>query len=110
VDVRVAGAKMLDESSFFRDAASLKNLEDLIRRLNARRKADRIYVQLVTGAPGEIIAGQELPVLPASVREVVAGGNRSDGNQPSTEVVWVESELNMPGVVLGAERVRIEVK
>jgi hypothetical protein len=65
------------------DAASLTAMEDreirpgrptnwtaLVAKMNGTRRNNRLYVRLMTGSPGTVVAGDALPTLPASVRSV----------------------------------------
>jgi hypothetical protein len=47
------------------------SLPELLAQLNATRRNNRVYVRLLTSAPGAMVGGHALPALPSSVRSVL---------------------------------------
>jgi SpoIVB peptidase S55 len=110
VEVRISAAQNLDEASFFRGLRAVRNTGELIERLNQRRARDAYYVQLISGAQGEVIHQYELPALPPSVRVVMEAGNQTEGRVALAERVWAETKRPVDGVVHGSARGRFNVR
>jgi hypothetical protein len=47
------------------------NFSEVLANLNLTRHNNRLYVRLISSAPGAVVAGQTLPALPSSVRSVL---------------------------------------
>jgi hypothetical protein len=109
-DVRVAGAEELDQAGQWPLLSTARDVDQLIRRLNQRRAGNRLYAQVLTQAPGQIVQAQEQPALPASVREVLSGANQTDKGVALTEKVWSETSAEIPGKVLGGGQLRFEIQ
>ena len=59
----------LEKTEIKRNTAT--NLAEVIENLNAWRHNNRVYVRLMSGSPGTVVAGQTLPGLPSSVRSIL---------------------------------------
>jgi hypothetical protein len=110
VSIRVGGASELNEKGMDRQMDSAKTVDDMIAVFNARRLQDRVYVQAVSAASGEVVADREMPALPGSVRSVMEGDNSSVASVPLPEQVWLEMSAQLPGTVHGQQQVQVAVK
>ena len=77
----VADAATLDrrEAQVGRQPHQARSLPQLIRALNAGRRRDRLYVQLLASRPGAVVRGQARTALPPSVLAVL-DGDRAGGD------------------------------
>jgi hypothetical protein len=110
VTLRIAAAQNLNELEIQRHVPSARTVDEIIESFNRRRLQDRVYLQVVTPAIGEIVADQELPALPGTVAEVMRGGNRSNPPQRLHEQVWIETSMDVPGVVSGQREIEIGIR
>jgi hypothetical protein len=110
VSIRVGGAADLNDKSLDRDINNASTVDDMIQVFNSRRLQDRLYVQAVSAASGEVIDNREMPALPASVRSVMEGNNSSVASTPLPEQVWLEMSAQLPGVVSGHQEVQVAVR
>jgi hypothetical protein len=108
--VRVSGANSLNSAAWQRGLEAAKNVDEMIRRLNDKRPQDRLYVQVLTSAPGAVVADRDMPSLPPSVRGVMQGGNQSPDGTYLNEKVWLETDKTLPGAVNGRQEVELEFK
>lgn len=70
-----------------------KNLAQLVKAINKRRKNDRLYVKLLRSDDGAVINNEELPSLPPSVRATLNSERTSGGYIPVTVSSALEIEL-----------------
>jgi hypothetical protein len=110
VSIRVGGASELNDKSLNRDIDNAQTVDDMIQVFNSRRLQDRIYVQAVSPATGEVVENKEMPALPGSVRSVMEGDNSSVASVPLPEQVWLEMSAQLPGVVSGQQEVQLAVR
>jgi hypothetical protein len=110
VSIRVGGASELNEKGMDRQMDNAQTVDDMIAVFNARRLQDRVYVQAVSAASGEVVADREMPALPGSVRSVMEGDNSSVASVPLPEQVWLEMSAQLPGTVHGQQEVQVAVK
>jgi len=81
---------------------------DLLNRMNAARRNNRVYVRLITAGPGTVIAGTPLPGLPASVRTVF-DDDKTASATPVTKMVAGSWEQRLTRVVRGSRELTITV-
>jgi hypothetical protein len=93
VSIRVGGASELNEDRLNRDIDNAHTVDEMIALFNARRLQDRIYVQAVSTASGEVVENKEMPALPDSVRSVMEGNNSSIASVHIPEQVWLEMQV-----------------
>jgi hypothetical protein len=110
VSIRVGGASDLNDQSLSRDIDNATTVDQMISLFNSRRLQDRIYVQAVSPASGEVVDNHEMPALPDSVRSVMEGSNSSVASVPLPEQVWLEMSAQLPGVVQGHQEVQVAVQ
>ncbi len=81
----------------------------LIRLLNDTRRNNRIYVRLMTGAPGAVVNGEALTALPPSVLSVLEGDRNGGSFSPIRSAAIGEYEIPMSAAVVGSRTLTIEV-
>lgn len=82
----------------------------LIRVLNKTRRNNRIYVRLLTGAPGAVVNGEALPALPPSVLSVLEADRNGGSFSPIRSAPIGEYEIPMDVAVVGSRTLAIEVE
>jgi hypothetical protein len=82
----------------------------LIRVLNETRRNNRIYVRLMTGAPGAVVNGEALPALPPSVLSVLEADRNGGSFSPIRSAPIGEYEVPMDVAVVGSRTLAIEVE
>jgi hypothetical protein len=91
-------------------AAQAQNVDQMIRLFNKARRNNRIYVKLLTSAPGAVVNGETLTALPPSVLAVI-DGNREGGNvRRATSAVLGEWELPTDYAVVGQRTLSLDVR
>jgi len=110
VAIRVGGSAELDNNRLTRNIQNAHTVDEMINLFNQRRLQDRVYVQAVTTATGEVVHDREMPALPGSIRSVMEGNNNSVASVPLSEQVWLELSAQLPGVVHGRQEVEVAVK
>ena len=98
--VRVADGAALDGPELLRAVPALRDAAQLVALLNRRRDGGRLYVQVVSDAPGEIVADREMPALPPSVLSVMRAPGAGTGDDAAValrERVWAETSQEIPG-------------
>jgi hypothetical protein len=103
--VRVADGTSLDGPTLIRDAPALRDVAQLVALLNRRRDGGRLYAQIVSDAPGQVVADREMPALPPSVLAA------SDPiGAPLTERVWSETAQDIPGALAGDQTISLTIE
>jgi hypothetical protein len=98
------------EQREMRQAFVPRDLDQLIRAINALRQNDRLYVRLLRRDPGAIVDGEYLQALPPSVLEVLGGDASGGGVTPvSLSSVW-DFELPVDQAVRGLRRLSLTIK
>ncbi|HUB67005.1 MAG TPA: sporulation protein SpoOM [Candidatus Methylacidiphilales bacterium] len=110
VAIRVGGAAELNDGRLTRDIENARTVDEMINLYNQRRMQDRVYVQAVSAAEGEVVRDHEMPALPDSVRSVMEGSNSSQTSVSLPEQVWMELSAQLPGVVHGSQEVSVMVE
>jgi len=108
--VRASGSEELEEEMTRNGIEHAKDVEDMIRIYNGRRAQNVLYLQLVGKSTGKVIAGRQMPALPASVREVMESGNDSDTTMTLPEQIWQETSAELPGMVTGKQEIQVGFK
>jgi hypothetical protein len=87
-----------------------RDLDQLVRAINALRRSDHVYAQLFRPDHGVIVDGEYLPSLPPSVLQVLSAGSSTDSVSPvPTASVW-ESSVGTDFAVSGARQLRLTVE
>ena len=87
-----------------------QSVAQMIRLLNETRRSNRIYVRLLTGAPGAVVNGEALPSLPPSVLSVLEGDRNGGSFSPIRSAAVGEYEIPMNVAVMGARTLTIDVE
>jgi len=110
VRLRIADGETLDHAALARAIPAFDDAAQLIDFLNRHRRQDALYVQVVTDAPGQVVADRELPALPPSVLGVMGNDNRGENPVALHEQVWYETSATLPGVVSGEETLQLDIR
>ncbi|HEX5000264.1 MAG TPA: SpoIVB peptidase S55 domain-containing protein [Terriglobia bacterium] len=89
-----------------------KDLPAAIRELNKLRQNDRLYIKLVSGEPGVVIGGEEMPSLPPSMRATLGADRMSSRNVSPTSGSTVREYALPPSkfVIQGQRSLTLNVK
>ena len=82
----------------------------MIAQLNSMKLQDKIYVQAITETAGEIMAGHEMPALPASIMIVRGSRSRAPESVRLSRKVWIEQSRGISAVVEGHGSVEVRIK
>lgn len=82
----------------------------LIRVLNETRRNNRIYVRVLTGAPGAVINGEAMTALPPSVLAVLEADRNGGSFSPIRSAAVAEYEIPMDVAVSGSRTLTINVE
>ena len=108
----VAGAAAVDrrETQAGRQPHQARSLLQLIRALNAGRRHDRLYVQLLASRPGAVVHGQPRAALPPSVLAVLAGDGAGGDVTRLREATLGEWEVPIGHVTSGSRLLSLTVE
>lgn len=87
-----------------------QSVAHMIKLLNQTRRNNRIYVRLITGAPGAVVNGEALTSLPPSVLSVLEGDRNGGSFSPIRSAAVGEYEIPMDVAVVGARTLTIDVE
>ena len=87
-----------------------QSVAQMIRVLNQTRRNNRIYVRLLTGAPGAVVNGEALTALPPSVLSVLEGDRNGGSFSPIRSAAVGEYEIRMDFAVVGSRMLTIDVE
>jgi hypothetical protein len=89
-----------------------RDLESAIRELNKLRQNDRLYIKLISGEPGVVIGGEEMPSLPPSMRATLAADRMSSRTVSATPGSTVREYAMPPSrfVIQGQRSLTLNVK
>jgi hypothetical protein len=87
-----------------------QSIAQIIRVLNNTRRNNRIYVRLLTGAPGAVVNGEAMTALPPSVLAVLEGDSNGGSFTPIRSAAVGEWELSMDSAVTGSRVLSIDVE
>jgi hypothetical protein len=83
-----------------------RSLPELMETLNSTRRNTTIYVRLLSSSAGTVVAGETLPALPASTREIL-NADRSTASAPLSKSVVGAWELRLDRVIRGSRELPI---
>ena len=108
----VADAATLNarEAQAGRQPQQARSLPQLIRALNAGRRQDRLYVQLLASRPGAVVRGQPRAALPPSVLAVLAGDGAGGDVTRLRETALGEWEVPIGHVTSGSRLLSLTVE
>ena len=87
-----------------------QSVAQMIRVLNETRRNNRIYVRLMTGAPGAVVNGEALTALPPSVLSVLEADRNGGSFSPIRQSAVGEYEIPMDVAVSGTRTLTIHVE
>ena len=88
------------------DPNAAKTIPELVSGLNRIRRNNRLYVRLLTAAPGTVIAGRAQPALPGSTRSVL-DADKSAGVTGINRTFVGGSEQRLNRVVRGSREIAL---
>jgi hypothetical protein len=104
------GAKLQQLEQRDGRAVQAQNVDQMIRLFNKARRNNRIYIKLLSSAPGAVVNGETMTALPPSVLAVI-DGNREGGNvKRATSAVLGEWELPTDYAVVGQRTLSLVVR
>ena len=111
LSILVADGRQLNtlEQRELRRSVQPQDVAQMMRLLNATRRNNRIYVRLMTGAPGALVNGEAMTALPPSVLSVLEGDRNGGSFSPIRSAAVGEYEIPMDVAVVGARTLTIEV-
>lgn len=98
------------EQREMRRTLQAQSVEQMIRVLNQTRRNNRIYVRLMTGAPGAVVNGEVLTALPPSVLSVLESDRNGGSFNPIRSAAVGEYEIPMRVAVAGSRTLTIDVE
>jgi hypothetical protein len=112
VSIHVTDGRQLNaiEAREMRRTLQPQSVAQMIRVLNETRRNNRIYVRLLTGAPGAVVNGEALTSLPPSVLSVLEGDRNGGSFSPIRSAAIGEYEIPMDVAVVGSRTLTIDVE
>lgn len=112
VSVLVTDGRQLNaiEQREMRRTVQPQSVAQMIRILNQTRRNNRIYVRLLTGAPGAVVNGEALTALPPSVLSVLEADRNGGSFSPIRSAAIGEYEIPMDVAVIGSRTLTIDVE
>jgi hypothetical protein len=98
------------EQREWRRALEVQSVNQLIRVFNTARKNNRLYVRLVSQAPGAIVNGEPMPSLPPSVLAVLDSSRDAGRTSPIRQAVIGEWDLPVSTAVVGSRTLTLNVE
>jgi hypothetical protein len=98
------------EQREWRRALEVKSVGQLIRAFNTARKNNRLYVRLVSAAPGAIVSGEAMPSLPPSVLAVLDSDRDGGRTSPMRQAIVGEWDLTVGTAVVGSRTLTLNVE
>ena len=98
------------EQRELRRSVQPQSVQQMIRILNTTRRNNRIYVRLLTGAPGAVVNGEAMTALPPSVLSVLEADRNGGSFNPIRNATLGEYEIPMDRAVVGARTLTIDVE
>jgi hypothetical protein len=87
-----------------------RDMEQLLRALNALRKSHHVYARLVRAEDGAVVSGEFLPSLPSSVLSVLGSADSGGGIVPVRTVSLWDYDLATEHVVSGSRSLAVVVE
>ncbi len=98
------------EQRDLRRSVQPQTVAQIIRVLNDTRRNNRIYVRLLTSAPGAVVNGEALTALPPSILAVLEGDSNGGSYTPIRSAAVGQWELPMDSSVSGSRVLSIDVE
>jgi SpoIVB peptidase S55 len=93
-----------------RQPSQAQSVDQMIRIFNRARRNNRIYVRLVSSAPGAVINGETLSALPPSVLAVIEADRDNANVRPLSSAMLGEWELPSDYAVVGQRSLTLAVR
>ena len=93
-----------------RQPSQAQSVDQMIRIFNRARRNNRVYVRLVSSAPGAVINGETLSALPPSVLAVIEADRDNSSVRPLSSAVLGEWELPSDYAVVGQRSLTLAVR
>jgi len=87
-----------------------QSVDQLIRVFNTTRKNNRLYVRLISTAPGAVVAGEALPALPPSVLAVYESDRQGGRVAPLRSAIVGEWEFPTDHAVVGSRQLALTLR
>ena len=112
LSIMVSDGRQLNalEQRELRRSLQPQSVAQMIKLLNNTRRNNRIYVRLLTGAPGAVVNGEAMTALPPSVLSVLEGDRNGGSFSPIRSATLGEYELAMDMAVVGSRTLTIDVE
>ena len=112
LSIMVTDGKQLNayEQRELRRTFQPQSVEQMIRVLNTTRRNNRVYVRLLTGAPGAVVNGEAMAALPPSVLAVLEADRNGGSFSPIRSATLGEYEIPLDMAVVGSRTLTIEVE
>jgi hypothetical protein len=112
LSIMVTDGKQLNafEQRELRRTFQPQSVEQMIRVLNTTRRNNRIYIRLLTGAPGAVVNGEAMAALPPSVLAVLEADRNGGSFSPIRSATLGEYEIPMDMAVVGSRTLTIDVE
>ena len=112
LSIMVTDGKQLNayEQRELRRTFQPRSVEQMIRVLNTTRRNNRVYVRLLTGAPGAVVNGEAMAALPPSVLAVLEADRNGGSFSPIRSATLGEYEIPLDMAVVGSRTLTIEVE
>ena len=112
LSIMVTDGKQLNafEQRELRRTFQPRSVEQMIRVLNTTRRNNRVYIRLLTGAPGAVVNGEAMAALPPSVLAVLEADRNGGSFSPIRSATLGEYEIPLDMAVVGSRTLTIEVE
>ncbi|KIE58036.1 sporulation protein SpoOM [Methylacidiphilum kamchatkense Kam1] len=110
LNIRVISGNILDKLLLDKKMQAVTDVHQLIDALNQRHKTNCLYIQLFIESPGEIRGAHELPSLPPSLLLLSNTANISRKTIQDNELLLTETEIELPGMALADQTIKVEVQ
>jgi hypothetical protein len=97
------------EQREWRQALDAQSIAQMIRVFNNTRKNNRLYVRLISQAPGAVVDGETLPALPPSVLAVYEADRNGGTFSPLRNAIIGEWEFPTDYAVVGSRMLTLTI-
>jgi hypothetical protein len=98
------------EQREWRRVLDSRSVNQMIQAFNTARRNNRIYVRLVSTAPGAVVNGEAMPSLPPSVLAVLDSDRDEGRTTPIRQAIVGEWDLPVGTAVAGARTLTLNVE
>jgi hypothetical protein len=97
------------EQREWKRALDVQSVNQLIRAFNTARRNNRLYVRLVSRAPGAVVSGEPMPALPPSVLAVLDSDLSEGLTSPMRQSILGEWDLPVGNAVVGTRSLTLSL-